>query len=106
MCAVGAAAVSGGVRRTAMIALFDYDDKEMLHCKDGDFWKKNNQRWNANNSAVWPERKMSQAEIANFILGMVNNERGEPGIFNRQAAINTRPSEGKRPVLAPTRVER
>jgi len=95
MCAVGAAAVSGGVRRTAMIALFDYDDKEMMHCKDGDFWKKNNQRWNANNSAVWPDRKMSQAEIANFILSMVNSERGEPGIFNRKAAINTRPKRRK-----------
>lgn len=95
MCAVGAAAVSGGVRRTAMIALFDYDDKEMMHCKDGDFWKKNNQRWNANNSAVWPDRQMSQAEIANFILGMVNSERGEPGIFNRKAAVSTRPKRRK-----------
>ncbi len=95
MCAVGAAAVSGGVRRTAMIALFDYDDKEMLHCKDGDFWKKNNQRWNANNSAVWPERKLSQTEIANFLLSMVNSERGEPGIFNRKAAVNTRPARRK-----------
>lgn len=96
MCAVGAAAVSGGVRRTAMIALFDYDDHEMLHCKDGDFWKKNNQRWNANNSSVWPDRQLSQAEIANFILGMVNSERGEPGIFNRKAAVNTRPSRRKK----------
>jgi ribonucleoside-triphosphate reductase (thioredoxin) len=95
MCAVGAAAVSGGVRRTAMIALFDYDDKDMMHCKDGDFWKKNNQRWNANNSAVWPERNLSQAEIANFILSMVNSERGEPGIFNRKAAVNTRPKRRK-----------
>jgi ribonucleoside-diphosphate reductase alpha chain len=95
MCAVGAAAVSGGVRRTAMIALFDYDDHEMLHCKDGDFWKKNNQRWNANNSSVWPDRKLSQAEIANFILSMVNSERGEPGIFNRKAAISTRPKRRK-----------
>jgi len=95
MCAVGAAAVSGGVRRTAMIALFDYDDKEMLHCKDGDFWKKNNQRWNANNSSVWPERKLSQTEIANFLLSMVNSERGEPGIFNRKAAVNTRPARRK-----------
>ncbi|MCG8308605.1 MAG: ATP cone domain-containing protein [Cytophagales bacterium] len=95
MCAVGAAAVSGGVRRTAMIALFDYDDQEMLHCKDGDFWKKNNQRWNANNSSVWPDRKLSQAEIANFILSMVNSERGEPGIFNRKAATNTRPKRRK-----------
>ncbi len=96
MCAVGAAAVSGGVRRTAMIALFDYDDKEMLHCKDGDFWKKNNQRWNANNSSVWPDRQLSQAEIANFLLGMVNSERGEPGIFNRKAATNTRPKRRKK----------
>ncbi len=95
MCAVGAAAVSGGVRRTAMIALFDYDDQEMLHCKDGDFWKKNNQRWNANNSSVWPDRKLSQAEIANFLLSMVNSERGEPGIFNRKAATNTRPKRRK-----------
>lgn len=95
MCAVGAAAVSGGVRRTAMIALFDHDDQEMLHCKDGDFWKKNNQRWNANNSSVWPDRKLSQSEIANFILSMVNSERGEPGIFNRKAAINTRPKRRK-----------
>jgi ribonucleoside-triphosphate reductase len=95
MCAVGAAAVSGGVRRTAMIALFDYDDKEMRHCKDGDFWIKNNQRWNANNSAVWPERKLTQAEIAGFILDMVNSQRGEPGIFNRHAAVNTRPERRK-----------
>ena len=95
MCAVGAAAVSGGVRRTAMIALFDYDDKEMLNCKNGDFWKKNNQRWNANNSSVWPDRQMSQAEIANFLLSMVNSERGEPGIFNRKAAVNTRPKRRK-----------
>ncbi len=95
MCAVGAAAVSGGVRRTAMIALFDYDDQEMLHSKDGDFWKKNSQRWNANNSAVWPDRKLSQAEIANFILSMVNSERGEPGIFNRSAALKTKPKRRK-----------
>ena len=67
----------------------------ITHCKDGDFWKKNNQRWNANNSAVWPDRQLSQAEIANFILGMVNSERGEPGIFNRKAAVNTRPKRRK-----------
>lgn len=96
MCAIGAAAVSGGVRRTAMIALFDYDDREMRHCKDGDFWRKNSQRWNANNSAVWPNRKLTQAEIASFILDMVNSERGEPGIFNRQAALNTKPERRKK----------
>ena len=91
MCAVGDAAVSGGVRRTAMISLFDYDDNEMRYCKDGDFWRNNSQRWNANNSAVWPERELTQAEITRFVLDMVETGRGEPGIFNRKAAIDSRP---------------
>ncbi len=90
MCAVGDAAVSGGVRRTAMISLFDYDDLEMRHCKDGDFWRSNSQRWNANNSAVWPERELTQAEITRFVLDMVESGRGEPGIFNRKAAVENR----------------
>ena len=92
MCAVGDAAVSGGVRRTAMISLFDYDDNEMRHCKDGDFWRNNSQRWNANNSAVWPERELSQTEITRFVLDMVESGRGEPGIFNRKAAVDSRPA--------------
>ncbi|NHZ72287.1 MAG: hypothetical protein GWP17_04275 [Aquificales bacterium] len=95
MCAVGDAAVSGGVRRTAMISLFDYDDLEMLHCKDGDFWRSNSQRWNANNSAVWPERELTQAEITRFVLDMVESGRGEPGIFNRKAAVENRPARRK-----------
>ncbi|MCG8479857.1 MAG: recombinase, partial [Spirochaetales bacterium] len=92
MCAVGGAAVSGGVRRTAMIALFDYDDMDMRHCKSGDFWVHNSQRWNANNSAVWPDRELSQQEIARFVLDMVESGSGEPGIFNRRAAIKNRPA--------------
>ncbi|MDA0243682.1 MAG: ATP cone domain-containing protein [Chloroflexi bacterium] len=95
MCAVGSAAVSGGVRRTAMISLFDYDDMEMRHCKDGDFWLNNSQRWNANNSAVWPQRELNQQEIARFVLDMVESGRGEPGIFNRKAAIENRPARRK-----------
>ena len=95
MCAIGNAAVSGGVRRTAMISLFDYNDQEMRTCKDGDFSRSNSQRWNANNSAVWPERELSQAEITRFVLDMVESGRGEPGIFNRRAAINNRPARRK-----------
>lgn len=91
MCAVGNAAVSGGVRRTAMISLFDYDDLEMRHSKNGDNLNGNEQRWNANNSAVWPDRQLSQAEIARYILDMVESGRGEPGIFSRAAANRTKP---------------
>ncbi|MFQ5628406.1 MAG: ATP cone domain-containing protein [bacterium] len=95
MCAVGNAAVSGGVRRTAMLSLFDFDDMDMRFCKSGDFERHNSQRWNANNSAVWPSRPLSQAEVAHFVLDMVDSGRGEPGIFSRQAAINTRPERRK-----------
>jgi ribonucleoside-diphosphate reductase alpha chain len=95
MCAVGDAAVSGGVRRTAMISLFDYDDREMRTCKDGDFWRNNSQRWNANNSAVWPERELTQTEITRFVLDMVDSGRGEPGIFNRKAAVENRTARRK-----------
>lgn len=95
MCAVGSAAVSGGVRRTAMISLFDFDDQEMRLSKSGDFERNNNQRWNANNSVVWPNRSLYQSEIAHFMMDMVDSGRGEPGIFSRQAAIENIPQRRK-----------
>lgn len=95
MCSVGNAAVSGGVRRTALISLFDYDDTEMRHAKDGDFDRENSQRWNANNSAVWPARGLTQLEVAQQVMDMVASGRGEPGIFNRQSAIDMRPERRK-----------
>ncbi len=91
MCAVGNAAVSGGVRRTAMISLFDFDDEDMRRAKAGDFERDNSQRWNANNSAVWPEQGLTQPEIMRVMLEMIEGGRGEPGIFNRQSALTYRP---------------
>jgi ribonucleoside-triphosphate reductase (thioredoxin) len=91
MCAVGNAAVSGGVRRTAMISLFDHDDDEMRLSKNGDFERDNNQRWNANNSAVWTEGGRTQVEYMHQFLEMVESGRGEPGIFNRESALSMRP---------------
>ena len=91
MCLVGDAAVQGGTRRSAMISLFDFDDIEMLYAKSGDFAVKNPQRWNANNSAVWPERELTQAEVMKFFNQVVESGTGEPGIFNRRAARLTQP---------------
>lgn len=91
MCAIGGSVISGGMRRTALLSLFDFDDAEMKHCKDGDFWRDNSQRWNANNSAVWPDRPLTQSEVAHHLLEMFDSGRGEPGIFNRRAALNTIP---------------
>lgn len=95
MCEVGNAAVSGGMRRTAMISLFDYDDLEMRLSKSGDFDRDNSQRWNANNSAVWPDRGLTAPEVMEQMLDMLKSGRGEPGIFNRQAAVNMRPARRK-----------
>src|SRR3989339_453715 len=86
MCEVGNAAVSGGMRRTAMISLFDWDDEEMHESKSGDFERDNSQRWNANNSVVWPERGLTQLEFTQQMIEMIANGRGEPGIFNRTGA--------------------
>src|SRR6266568_2053712 len=95
MCMVGNAAVSGGVRRTAMLSLFDYDDLEMRLSKNGDFERDNSQRWNANNSAVWPERGLDQLQVVEQVLDMVKSQRGEPGIFNRQATLDLIPERRK-----------
>lgn len=91
MCKVGDAAVSGGMRRTAMISLFDWDDVEMRLCKQGEFWKENPQRWNANNSAVWPS-DITDTDIMQQMIDMFKGENGEPGVFNRDAAIRLRPA--------------
>lgn len=92
MCAVGNAAVSGGVRRTAMISLFDEGDEAMLHAKDPGFDAENAQRWNANNSMVWKDvATMDQAVFADRFLSMVKSGNGEPGIFSRDAARRLMP---------------
>ena len=92
MCKIGDAAVSGGTRRTAMIALFDMDDHEMLTCKNAENIVGNEHRWNANNSAVWPQdRPMTKEEIDRQLDIMFEQRNGEPGIFNRRAALNTIP---------------
>lgn len=91
MCMVGHAAVSGGVRRTAMISLFDWDDNDMRLAKSGDFERDNWQRWNANNSVVIPEGGLTQQDFMKLMLDMFESQRGEPGIFNRPGAIKFRP---------------
>lgn len=91
MCVVGGAAVSGGVRRTAMISLFDWDDSDMLTCKDGAQLDQHPWRRNANNSAVWPDN-IDAADVTRQMLAMYDSRRGEPAIYSRSAAIRTSPS--------------
>ena len=90
MCEVGNAAVSGGMRRTAMISLFDQNDEEMRNCKNGDLTA-NEQRWNSNNSSVWDET-ITAGQVVKQFSDMDEGQRGEPGIFSRTAAKNTMPA--------------
>lgn len=89
-CNVGEAAVQGGVRRTAMIALFDWDDVEMRTCKNGPWGTWPSVRTNANNSAVWPA-DISDLDVMNQMTEMMFGGAGEPGIFSRASAYNTMP---------------
>jgi ribonucleoside-diphosphate reductase alpha chain len=91
MCAVGQAAVQGGVRRTAMIALFDWNDLEMRNCKSGPWGSYPAIRQNANNSAVWPEN-LTQIEFIQQMLDMDTAKSGEPGIFSRENAVRSKPA--------------
>ena len=91
MCMVGNAAVSGGMRRTAMISLFDQNDHSMLMSKSGDFESQSSFRWNANNSTVWTENSVSQLDFINQFMEMVRTGRGEPGIFSRANANALKP---------------
>lgn len=88
---LGDVVVQGGVRRSALIALFDADDVDMLTCKDPGNIEGNWHRYNANNSAVWT-RKMSREEIERQMNSMHDGGNGEPGIFNRLAAQRNAPA--------------
>lgn len=91
-CHIGNASVCGGVRRTAMMALFDYGDAEMRQAKSGEWWKVAPVRSNANFSEVWPtESRLSYQEVSDALDAMFYGDSGEPGFFNRRAAIAKMP---------------
>jgi ribonucleoside-diphosphate reductase alpha chain len=75
--------VSGGVRRSALICLFDYDDMGMRHAKDNGWWKTAPQRANANNSIII-EKDLSHDEIKELFMTMHNGGGGEPGLHFRK----------------------
>lgn len=81
MCHVASGVVVGGVRRAALICLFDYDDDEMLRSKHGMWWETNPQRARANNSAVLDRNDQKFKENLESVLDMTfASNCGEPGI--------------------------
>jgi ribonucleoside-diphosphate reductase alpha chain len=81
ICHIADAVLSGGIRRAALIALFDLDDEGMLTCKFGNWWEENPQRGRANNSAVIVRSKVQEEDFFKLWGKIVASNSGEPGIY-------------------------
>ena len=81
VCHIANCVVVGGVRRAALISLFDRTDDEMLHAKVGAWWERNPQRARANNSAVLIHGETNREEFDHVLNMCLESKSGEPGIF-------------------------
>jgi len=81
LCHIANSVLAGGIRRSAMIALFSHDDEEMITCKYGNWWELNEQRGRANNSAVLKREEVSQDEFFSLWKRIEASGSGEPGIY-------------------------
>ena len=79
ICIMSDAVLAGGIRRAALIALFDRDDNEMLKCKSGDWWVKHPYRARANNSAILPTQEVTKDEFLHIYTICKDSKAGEPG---------------------------
>lgn len=80
-CLIADCVLSGGIRRAALISLFDKDDEEMLKCKSGTWWEKHPHRARANNSVVLHRESITKEEFDHIFKMCQDSNAGEPGIF-------------------------
>lgn len=91
LCWIASSVMSGGVRRSAMIALFDKDDTDMLNCKREDGWWKNPETWQrqyANNSILVSYDDPMTIEEIRVALEAVKNY-GEPAFVRVGSKLYT-----------------
>jgi ribonucleoside-triphosphate reductase len=81
LCFIADAVLAGGIRRAAMIALFDIDDQEMLTCKFGNWSELNPQRGRSNNSAVIVRHKINREKFMDLWEKIKASGSGEPGFY-------------------------
>jgi ribonucleoside-diphosphate reductase alpha chain len=81
VCHIADAVLSGGIRRAALISLFDHDDLDMLSAKSGDWWELNPQRGRANNSAVLHRDYITKEQFMDVWKRVEASGAGEPGVF-------------------------
>lgn len=73
------AVISGGVRRSASLALFSPDDEEMAKAKTGNWFIDNPQRGRSNNSALLLKDETTYEQFAELMESV--KEFGEPGFI-------------------------
>ena len=81
LCHIANSVLAGGIRRSAMICLFDMDDEEMITCKYGAWYELNEQRGRANNSAVLIRGEVTQNQFFKLWERIELSKSGEPGIY-------------------------
>ena len=84
MCYLAEAVLSGGIRRSAMISLFDSDEEDMIMCKSDDKWLETPgmmQRSKANNSVVFDRNNTTREEFDRVWEKTKSQRWGEPGIY-------------------------
>jgi ribonucleoside-diphosphate reductase alpha chain len=81
LCYIADAVLAGGIRRSAMIALFNIDDDDMLTCKFGEWYIQNPQRGRANNSAVIVRHMVDEEVFMDLWKKIEMSGSGEPGFF-------------------------
>ena len=77
VCHLADAVISGGVRGSATICVFDRFDEEMLKAKTGNWFSENPQRGRSNNSVMLPRDEVTRTEFAHIMKSV--KEFGEPG---------------------------
>jgi ribonucleoside-triphosphate reductase len=93
LCHIANAVLAGGIRRSAMIALFDHDDQDMLTCKSGNWWEVNPQRGRANNSVkILRNGEVSKEMFLDLWKKVELSNAGEPGfLFTNDLELGTNP---------------
>lgn len=81
LCHIADCVLSGGIRRSAMIALFSFDDEDMISCKSGNWWELNPHFARANNSVVINRNRCKKKDFEIFFERIKASDYGEPGIL-------------------------
>ena len=81
ICVLADCVLAGGIRRAALICLFDKNDSQMLSCKHGEWWNHAPYRARANNSAVLVRNETTKDEFMEVFNACINSNCGEPGFL-------------------------